>query len=201
MIGNDIVDLKEASLKSNWERPRFLKKVFSDSEQEMIHATEDPFLMVWRIWSMKESGYKLFLQKNPKAKRGFYPAKIKTEILTSKNGKVSISEDEFLTVTHSNSAYIFTTAFIDSTIQNETGIFYLPEKGHQFQSRFTKEKLLNYLVENKQLNSEELELRKAKNNIPKLYYRAKLLPFNCSLTHHGNYGGFSISALQSDHKY
>ena len=39
----------------------------------------------------------------------------------------------------------------------------------------------------------ELELRKGKNNIPKLYYRTKALPFNCSLTHHGNYGGFSIS--------
>ena len=193
MIGNDIIDLKEARLKSNWERPRFLKKVYSSDEQRLIKNAENPFEMVWRMWSMKESAYKFYLQKNPKAKRGFYPAKIKTKILTSENGQVFFNNDKIITRTQTHSSYIFTTAFLDPTSPNETAVFYLPRKNYQLQSSFTRHKLMDFLAEEKQFNLEELELRKGKNNIPKLYYRTKALPFNCSLTHHGNYGGFSIS--------
>jgi Phosphopantetheinyl transferase (holo-ACP synthase) len=198
MIGNDIVDLKQASLKSNWERPGFIKKVFSADEQTLIKDAEDPFETVWRIWSMKESAYKLFLQKNSKAKREFYPSKIKTKILTPKKGEVFLNNAKILTQTHTHSSYIFTTALSDSNILNETAIFYLPKKNYQFQSYFTRQKLLDYIAKQNQFKQEKLELRKGKNNIPKLYYRAKLLPLAFSLTHHGNYGGFSISTLSSD---
>ena len=36
MIGNDLVDLKVASVESNWKRPRFLDKVFTIEEQQLI---------------------------------------------------------------------------------------------------------------------------------------------------------------------
>ena len=35
MIGNDIVDLKQAAKDSNWQRPRFLDKVFTKHEQDL----------------------------------------------------------------------------------------------------------------------------------------------------------------------
>ena len=193
MIGNDIVDLKEASLKSNWERPGFLKKIFSTKEQKLIKNADQPFEMVWRMWSMKESAYKLYFQKNPLATRGFYPCKIKTKILTHEKGQVFLEKEKFLTRTQTQPSYIFTTAFSDPNILNENGIFYLPKKNYQFQSYFIRQKLFGHIAKQKQFKQEELELRNGKNHIPKLYYRAKLLPLKCSLTHHGNYGGFSIS--------
>ena len=33
MVGNDIVDLAEAKKASNWQRPRFLEKLFTPNEQ------------------------------------------------------------------------------------------------------------------------------------------------------------------------
>ena len=49
MVGNDIVDLNEASRASNWQRPRFLDKLFSEQEQAYINSAEKAFKMVWRL--------------------------------------------------------------------------------------------------------------------------------------------------------
>ena len=65
MIGNDIVDIEEAKRMSNWQRPRFLEKIFTDKEQYLIKSSENPFILVWRFWSMKEAAYKLYTQLKP----------------------------------------------------------------------------------------------------------------------------------------
>ena len=64
MIGTDIIDIVEAKKTSNWERPRFLEKLFTSNEQQLIHNSENKFVMVWRLWSMKEAAYKLYIQLN-----------------------------------------------------------------------------------------------------------------------------------------
>lgn len=195
MIGNDIVDLQEAASTSNWQRRGFLEKVFTPNEQSMILATTNPFQMVWRLWSMKESGYKFYLQKNPNAMRGFYPAKINTQIICGEIGQVSIHDMELKTKTICHPDYLFSTAFEESNISTKTNIFYLPQRAFQFQSNFIREKLINYLAEKDRLDKVHLKVKKNKNTAPIIYYKSSLLPFSCSLTHHGNYGGFSISKL------
>jgi len=62
MVGNDIIDLGETRRSTNWERPGFVQKIFTPKEQGFINASADPFSIVWRLWSMKESAYKVFLQ-------------------------------------------------------------------------------------------------------------------------------------------
>lgn len=59
MIGNDIVDLIQADADSNWQRKGYLQKIFSKEEQEMILTAANPSLLVWLLWSMKESVYKI----------------------------------------------------------------------------------------------------------------------------------------------
>ena len=36
MIGNDVIDLALAKIESNWQRSRFLAKIFTKKEQEII---------------------------------------------------------------------------------------------------------------------------------------------------------------------
>ena len=50
MIGIDIIDIAEAKRTSNWERPRFLEKLFTLNEQQLIYASKNPFIMVWRLF-------------------------------------------------------------------------------------------------------------------------------------------------------
>jgi phosphopantetheinyl transferase (holo-ACP synthase) len=64
MVGNDIVDLVEANKTSNWKHPRFQSKLFTELEQDLINNSDNPFVMIWRLWSMKEAAYKLFTQNN-----------------------------------------------------------------------------------------------------------------------------------------
>lgn len=195
MVGNDIIDLSEARLSSNWERPGFLKKVFSSEEQHVIRTSANPFQTVWRMWSMKESAYKFYLQKDPHALRGFYPAKIKCQLLSSQMGRVSIQGIKLNTKTIKDPYYLFSTAFSALNVQLETEIFYLSEKNYEFQSTFAREKLLDFFVQKKQMEKTHLILKKSKSGASQIFYKSQLLPFICSLTHHGNYGGFSISSI------
>lgn len=193
MIGNDIIDLSEARLRSNWQRRGFLEKVFSLEEQAVIHSASDSFQKVWRFWSMKESGYKFYLQKYADAVRGFYPAKINSKILDAENGQVIIQGILLNTKTIYQENYLFSTAFLKSNKKIETEIFYLKEQTPEFQSRFTKEKLLNFISKKNQLAQAGLTIKKNKNGAPQIFYKSKLLPLACSTTHHGNYGGFSVA--------
>ncbi|HKG06801.1 MAG TPA: 4'-phosphopantetheinyl transferase superfamily protein [Pedobacter sp.] len=59
MIGNDIVDLLQAAKDSDWQRKGFLDKLFTSEEQFLISSDIHPPLMVWLLWSMKESAYKI----------------------------------------------------------------------------------------------------------------------------------------------
>ena len=48
MVGNDIVDIGLAKKSSNWTRSRFLDKLFTKKEQQLIFHSENSFNMVWR---------------------------------------------------------------------------------------------------------------------------------------------------------
>ena len=64
MIGNDIIDLSVAKLESNWQRIGFLEKQFTEKEQQLILTASNPFVLVWKFWSMKEAAYKVYAQEN-----------------------------------------------------------------------------------------------------------------------------------------
>lgn len=73
MIGNDIIDLPFSRTESNWQRKGWLQKIFSAEELLFIAEATDQEQMVWLLWSMKESAYKIINRQthitsyNPKA--------------------------------------------------------------------------------------------------------------------------------------
>ena len=50
MIGNDIIDLDLTKIQSNWQRPKFLEKIFTLKERNFIQKAENPELEVWKLW-------------------------------------------------------------------------------------------------------------------------------------------------------
>lgn len=58
MIGNDIVDIVIARKRSNWRRPGYLDKLFTNGEQALIHTADDPERQLWLLWACKEAAYK-----------------------------------------------------------------------------------------------------------------------------------------------
>ncbi|WP_286971740.1 4'-phosphopantetheinyl transferase superfamily protein [Flavobacterium sp. UBA4854] len=85
MIGNDIVDLAQSRIESNWQRKGFIEKLFTADEQLLIKNYAEPEIMVWLLWSMKEAAYKIY-NRHTKI-REFSPKKLSCslESLTSQN--------------------------------------------------------------------------------------------------------------------
>jgi len=189
MIGNDIVDIQETRKTTNWERPRFMQKVFSTHEQKTIYASIDPFSTVWQFWSMKESAYKVFIQSG--GDHFFNPSKIECRIVDSKNGQVKVGNISLITKTLVNENYLFTTAAIENDAIN-TRIFQLAEKNHKHQSNFMHEQIINDFAKSNSLASADLELKKSNTGIPLLFYKNQRLNTSLSITHHGKYGGYSF---------
>jgi len=111
MLGNDIVDLNLAKTQSNWRRKNYLGKIFTVEEQLLITSAEKPDEMVWLLWSMKESAYKIHNRKT--GIRNFAPKSLNCTIYPNTDqvkGTVSIDKDTYFTKSKIQSKYIHTIA-------------------------------------------------------------------------------------------
>lgn len=191
MIGNDIVDLHYASIESNWQRKGFLNKMFTIKEQQLIFNSENPFKMVWLLWSMKESAYKIYVQQH--LKRFFAPKKSVCSLTTNTTGFVVINEQQYQTKSVINDHYIYTEAVLN-TSQKEVinTCFYLDDVSVQNQRNTAHKQLRTAVSKMKQLSVDSLSIKKTVAGIPQLYQKNKLLSIPFSITHHGNYGAVSI---------
>lgn len=187
MIGNDIVDIAEAKQKSNWQRPRFLEKLFTLQEQQLIKNSENPFLMVWRLWSMKESAYKLYIQINPSR---FYNPKAFECSVQENSGMVRFHNFRCFVKTKSTLKYIISEARLkDDKMTSEAVIFNYNTS--EKQSKALKAQILNFILKTYHIQKDNLSFHKNKFGVPIVRFNSKEI--NVSLTHHGNYGAFAIS--------
>ena len=87
MIGNDVVDFEAARRESNIWRKGYFQKVLTDSEIATVLSAEQPELIFWTIWSIKESAYKIANRKtgirkyNPKSFECSYNPNNQTSIV------------------------------------------------------------------------------------------------------------------------
>ncbi|MFT7208885.1 MAG: phosphopantetheinyl transferase (holo-ACP synthase) [Flavobacteriales bacterium] len=189
MVGNDIIDLGETRRSTNWERPGFIQKICTPKEQRFINASADPFTTVWRLWSMKESAYKVFLQMG--ADRFFNPSSIECEVDSLQSGRVTIAETVLKTNTSIQANYIFSTATLEESGVNNR-VFELTETNSKYQSKFMHQQVLNDFAKSKSLDGSALLIQKSKTGVPSLQYKNKPLNTAISITHHGKYGAYSI---------
>lgn len=57
-IGNDIVDLTFDNALSKYKDYKFIERVFSCNEKEILKESDRPDLLLWFLWTAKESAYK-----------------------------------------------------------------------------------------------------------------------------------------------
>ena len=192
-LGNDIVDIFQTKRDSNWQRKGFLEKIFSPSEQELITDASDPFLTVWRLWSMKESAYKLYLQQG--ATRFFNPLKVNCEIFSAEDGKATIADCHMATKTEITHSYIYSTAFEKPSQLPHSCIFALPADSATHQQLFSYQQLFNFIEVASGIDQGQLRIKKTKEGVPELFYKDHKIAVSFSLTHHGKYGAFAVGNL------
>jgi phosphopantetheinyl transferase (holo-ACP synthase) len=132
MIGNDIIDLDLALKESNWKRNRFLDKIFSSNEQQLIQNSENKDHMVWNLWSRKEASYKIYNRQT--GIRGFFPLRFECHYNNVNTGTVSIEDFVFYTQTEITANYIYSIAvsekeYFEKIKPLETGVIIKKENG------------------------------------------------------------------------
>lgn len=187
MIGNDIVDIATAQRESNWQRPRFLQKLFTENEQQIILNSEDSLISVWRFWSMKEAAYKLYTQLNPSR---FYSPK-KFECIF-KNGYTTVKFQDFecYVETKINSDYIISEASL-KPLKLKSEIIRFETENIKSSSLILKEKLMNSVAKNFRISKDKFALKKDDFGIPTIDFQNNKI--YVSLTHHGRFGAFAIT--------
>ena len=186
MIGNDIVDLKHIS--SNWQRPRFLEKIFTEKEQVLIHVSEHQHQMVWLLWSMKEAAYKVHVQQF--GERFFNPKKLACELISRDKGLVKIGNNSYYTDSTITEDYVYTIAKLSTSKTNMSSIFKAENTSYRIQSDTLKDNVLKSVSEIKELAVRNLKIKKTAIGIPEIYNNSIKLPITMSLTHCGRFSGF-----------
>ncbi len=111
MIGNDIVDLALAKKESNWQRNRFLDKIFTKNEQQIILNDANPEIIVWNLWSRKEAAYKIYNRET--GIRGFFPLQLECFYENENLGSVSIKRKIYFTQSKIENDSIYTIAVVE----------------------------------------------------------------------------------------
>ncbi|UKT62832.1 4'-phosphopantetheinyl transferase family protein [Pedobacter mucosus] len=171
MLGNDLIDLEEAALKSNWKRKGFLEKLFTAEEQQEVLIAINPLVKVWLLWSMKEAAYKIVNRINNE--RFFSPLKFSCNLSSLNEGTVIYEGQKFHTKSRIERNFIHTIAL---------------KNPHYFNIITTK--FLPYHVEYvNQFNIQSTKYFLAKDDfgIPKLTDKDTQLEHISSISHHGKF--------------
>ncbi|MBR9915713.1 MAG: 4-phosphopantetheinyl transferase family protein [Algicola sp.] len=187
MIGNDIVDLRQAAKDSNWKRPRFLNKIFTAKEQLIISTSENKEHMVWLLWSMKEAAYKAYVRETKH--RFFNPKRIECQLGSTHQGTVCIDEKLYDLKSVITSDYVHSVATNAETKHLEVHLFKLPVFS---QSETVKAKVIHQLSCNKGIDSGAMEIKKTALGIPNVFFKNEQILQALSISHHGKYGAFAM---------
>lgn len=198
MIGNDIVDLTQAKRESNWQRNGFLDKLFTAHEQQLIHTANDPERMVWLLWSMKESTYKVIMRET--GKRVFAPLKLACHInlLSEETAKgVVFQEKTYQTKSLITPLYIASVATpITSSPDFYQAVIPLESATYQSQTIRIRKEIKQYCTETLAIPENNSSIHKNQHGTPVLHLInniGELLIIPISISHHGWYGSFAIS--------
>ncbi|MEM1120869.1 MAG: 4'-phosphopantetheinyl transferase superfamily protein [Bacteroidota bacterium] len=198
MVGNDIVDLQLAKKESNWRRPRFLAKLFTETEQHFLATAQDKELAVWLLWSQKESAYKIVARME---KRRFYAPKrlvtstVQQNLTTSllpREGQVAFEKYTFFTKSKVTDTYIHTIAQLDGHQPLVADSFQLAQRGYHHQRKSTRQKLLERYAQKKGWSINDLRIQKDEWKVPHLYHKNQRQTVQISMAHHGYFGGYVL---------
>ena len=192
MLGNDIIDIKEARRTSNWQRKGFLDKAFTSNEQKVIKESLNPFYLVWRFWSMKESAYKVSIQFG--LGRSFNPSSIQCTIISSEVGLISIGDLCLYSETKVSKDYILSLVSSINTNKITTKVLKIPALNLHMQKEVLHQQIIAQVSTEYNYDKDYLRVQKTNLNVPYISHKNKKIASHISISHHGRYGVFSLSS-------
>jgi phosphopantetheine--protein transferase-like protein len=190
MIGNDIVDLNQAHKDSNWKRPRFLEKVFTQKEQALIFSSENQHQTIWLLWSMKEAAYKIYVRQFKE--RFFNPKRLECALESKTKGRVVIEGVVYKTTSQYDKNYMHTIAFVLKGKEVKSKCFKIENTSNKTQSMLSKEVVLEAYSKNQNAHKNSVTIKKDTLGIPHFFQNNKKQKESLSISHHGHYCAYAI---------
>lgn len=91
-VGNDVIDLKDPGKTGKILDARFISRVFTSGERNVIFRSPDPDETLWTLWAGKEAAYKVMMKVDPEVCSipRAYPVELRTgEDLPFRDGTVA----------------------------------------------------------------------------------------------------------------
>ena len=185
VIGNDIIDLKLALSERKSESMRFLNKVFTEREKDIIESSEEPETTLWLLWSMKETAYKAH-QRNFSLPRSLNPKSFDCILVSGKKGVVQKGEYKYEVRSEIDSDSIHTYIAANRILKK---VF--PQK------YLSKQAILESICFNFNLPNTAGSIEKDCHGIPYLNLDKHTKKLPLSLSHHGDFTAFIIPLINS----
>ncbi len=196
MIGNDIVDLHHAVQHHNWRRPGYVEKVFTIAERDQIAQSQTPDRLVWTLWSVKESAYKLSMQAG--AVRKYAPKQIEAQLVTVEDDGVASYSAHYegqkcRVLVEQTASYVHSVAlpWMMSGNKIRTRQMQLSSNELTEQRSYLRQALYRDYATQSETRWEEYSLQKNTEGVPILIYGGEQLQLPLSFSHHGRFGTFA----------
>jgi phosphopantetheinyl transferase (holo-ACP synthase) len=190
MIGNDIVDLNQAHKDSNWKRPRFLEKVFTQNEQALIFSSKNQNQTVWLLWSMKEAAYKIYVRQF--GERFFNPKRLECAFESKTKGRVIIEDRVFNTTSKFDKNYIHTIATMSEVKELKSNCFKAENTSCKSQSQLSRDVVVEVYSKIRNISKNSVTINKDDLGVPFFSLKNRKQKESLSISHHGHYCAYAI---------
>ena len=190
MIGNDVVDLNQAHKDSNWMRPRFLEKVFTQNEQALIFSSKNEHQTVWLLWSMKEAAYKIYVRQF--GERFFNPKRLECAFESKTKGRVVIEDVVYKTTSQYDKNYVHTIASRLGEKGVKSSCLKIENSSIKLQSQLSRKDVLEAYSKNQNVHNNSVTIKKDTLGIPHFFQNNKKQKETLSISHHGHYCAYAI---------
>jgi phosphopantetheinyl transferase (holo-ACP synthase) len=198
LIGNDVVDLRDADARPDALNRRFDARVFSSAERLALDRNSDPTRHRWRLWSAKEASYKVARKLDASA--SFSPVRFEVELDRDARGRVRYRGHCFAVRVLEREGGVHALARPESAPEAEL-LHALLRLSHgdgsgaprpDELSRAVRRLACEHLAPRLGVAPGDLEIRKH-DRIPQLWLGGEPLSADLSLSHHGELVAFACA--------
>jgi len=199
-VGNDVVDLQDAANAGKSGDSRFLKKILTDAEIEMVKSAANPDALLWSFWACKETAYKVMKKKSPDSP--FIPGRWQVVIHKKRTdcwegevivgGKDGIPVRLFPGLNYVCCVGAENKAVLNKLIQN---VYALPDGENISPSRFARRCIRRTLAQSYGWNFDAIQIRRKKwkqeLQPPAVFLGGQKTNIDLSISHDGRFVAYA----------
>lgn len=197
MVGNDIVDLSISSIGAGERRGRYLAKLFTATELDIIQRLGDEDIWIWLLWSVKESVYKIVSRRENRIR--YAPKSLQCMSITKKSeGRyettVAYQGHKFVANSKLTDQYVHTLAATSKNEINQLSskVFTISDRDNV--SASVDCAVVDCIANELGSESKNITVKRDINRIPQVFSGDQEV-CQLSISHHGRYGAFGLKGL------